>query len=97
MKNKLTTFYCFVITLLFVGNVFAQNSSLVVEYLPENASGIQQQKLAFAHQEMVSSANRFITQAGLIAISGFSMAFISLLKILSPLPAINTYPPSLQR
>ena len=65
MKNKLTTFYCFVITLLFVGNVFAQNSSLVVEYLPENASGIQQQKLAFAHQEMVSSANRFITQAGL--------------------------------
>ena len=52
--------FCF----LFPGILSAQTSSPILEFLPEQATGIKEKKVVFAKEQMVAGANRYISQAG---------------------------------
>ena len=65
MKSKIPKILFGVFIFSLVSNTFGQNSSALVEYLPESASGISSKKIAVAKSEMISSANSFISDAGI--------------------------------
>ena len=65
MSNKkraiwLQVCFCF----LFPGLLSAQTPAPILDYLPEQATDIKEKKVVFAKEQMVASANRYISQAG---------------------------------
>ena len=52
--------FCF----LFPGILSAQTFAPILDLLPEQSTGIKEKKVVFAKEQMVASANRYISQAG---------------------------------